>query len=101
MAIRDVVSRGFGNGTFNSSIDFAVTGGFAISEMLLTADSIFSVFGIIQERGKGVMSEINANGQGSLAIMIDSFAVSSTIQDRGKGLTGTINPDGQGVNGGI
>jgi hypothetical protein len=66
-----------------------------------TPDSTFAVFGAIQERGKSVLSEVNVDGQGVLASMVNSFAVSSTIQDRGKSVTGTINPDGQGVSGEI
>ena len=39
MAIRSVVLRGFGNGTFNGTIPLVSTRGFAIGEQINTADS--------------------------------------------------------------
>jgi len=35
MAIRTVVTRGFGNGTFNGTIAFVVTRGYAIGEAVV------------------------------------------------------------------
>lgn len=35
MAIRDIVTRGFGNGTYSGSIPLVVTRGFAIGEVVI------------------------------------------------------------------
>ena len=38
MSIRDVVTGGFGNGTFTSTIPFTVTDGYSIGEAVATID---------------------------------------------------------------
>lgn len=70
-------------------------------EPVETPDSGLAVIGIIQERGKGVLSTINPSGQSVEAIISPTFAVISTIQLRGKGVSGVINPEGQSVDGTI
>ena len=101
MSIALVVTAGFGNGTFSGTIKDVVLRGYSIGEVVVTPDSTFGVFGLIQGRGQGVLSAISANGQGILGAMSDTFGVSSSIQERGKGVTGTIDENGQGVDGEI
>lgn len=101
MTIATVITRGFGNGTFNGTIPFIVTAGYNIGEEVLTEDSTFAVFGVIQERGLSVASTINTNGVSVLVDMTGTFATFSTIQETGKSVTGLINENGQSVRGDI
>lgn len=64
-------------------------------------ESIFSVFGVIQERGISVSSEISDNGTSVQANMTDTFSTFSTIQKVGKSVTGLINENGQSVRGNV
>ena len=101
MSIASVVTRGFGNGTFNGTIPFAVTAGYDIGELVVTPTSSFAVYGGIKERGLSVLSAISENGQGSIGSIFNSFSVISSIQERGKSVTGLIDETGQGVTGEI
>ena len=76
-------------------------GAFDLATPTSTPDSTLAVIGIIQERGKGVLSAIIEDGAGVSTIMAGSFSVSSIIQTRGQGVAGLINEDGQGVSGEI
>ena len=98
MSIRAIVTRGYGNGTFNGTIAEVVLRGYV---SLITEDSTFGVFGIIQERGKSVTGLISAIGQGVTGTISPTFSVIGIIQERGQSVTGTIDATGQGVDGEI
>lgn len=68
--------------------------------VVATEDSTFGVFGLIQERGKGVTGTITES-LGVTGTITDTFGQYGMIQERGKGVTGTIDEDGQGVTGTI
>ncbi len=89
MSIATVVTRGFGNGTFNGTIPLAVLAGYELGEIVVTPGLSFAVFGTITEDGKGLFATITENGK----------SVQGDITENGVSVTGLMNATGSGVDG--
>ena len=99
MSIALVVTRGFGNGTFNGTIKDAVTAGYSIGAIIVTPDRSFSVQATISPVGVSRLSTITSTGQSVLSAITDSFSVQSTISNKGKSVISTITSTGKSVEG--
>ena len=101
MSIAQVVTRGFGNGTFSGTIKDVVLAGYSIGEVISTPDRSLGVEGLIIADGQGVTGRILANGESVLGLMAVSFAVEGLIIEDGQGVEGRISSTGKGVKGDI
>ena len=101
MSIALVVTRGFGNGTFNGTIKDVVLRGYSIGTVVSTPDRSLGVEGLIIADGLGVTGRILANGESVIGLMTTSLAVEGLIIEDGQGVVGRITSTGKGVKGDI
>jgi len=91
MSIALVVTRGFGNGTFNGTIKDVVLRGYSIGQVIITTDSTFGVIGLIDQTGQGNTGRILTRPLAVSGMIYDTFGVSGTIDETGQGNTGRID----------
>lgn len=101
MAIRTIVTRGFGNGTFNGTIPLTVTRGYTIQPLsvappvychylAIMSDADVVVSGVVSDSDAIVTSTL-ADSEVILAMMSDSdVVVISTLSDSDVPVSGTI-----------
>ena len=90
MSIPLVVTRGFGNGTFNGTIKDVVLAGYSIGVVVDTTDCIFSLEGTIDDATTALTGAIDAADTALVGAILETLSVTGEITET-LALTGSID----------
>lgn len=92
MAIRTVVTRGYGNGTFNGTITDVVLRGYSIGAPPASGDDVYCVLKtLLSVRADALNTAIVATPIAMATTIIDNLTLVSYISTRADALTTTID----------